>query len=52
MEIVQDIKRERWVLTDEGRTYVDKGSPEVQLFQQIPKEGITLGELEVCILYM
>lgn len=43
----QDIKRETWVLTDEGKTYAAVGSPEVQLFQAIPPEGISKEELQV-----
>ncbi|KAL5788579.1 hypothetical protein ACOSP7_005528 [Xanthoceras sorbifolium] len=35
----QDIKRETWVLTDEGRKYAAEGSPEVQLFLAVPTEG-------------
>ncbi|XP_028103640.1 phenylalanine--tRNA ligase alpha subunit, cytoplasmic-like [Camellia sinensis] len=46
MLIVQDIKRERWVLTEEGRTYVAAGSPEVQVFLAIPPEGISPEELQ------
>ncbi|THG17162.1 hypothetical protein TEA_005872 [Camellia sinensis var. sinensis] len=42
----QDIKRERWVLTEEGRTYAAAGSPEVQVFLAIPPEGISLEELQ------
>ncbi|KAK1364761.1 Phenylalanine--tRNA ligase [Heracleum sosnowskyi] len=42
----QDIKRDSLVLTDEARTYAAAGSPEVQLFNAIPPEGITLKELE------
>nr|GLL49665.1 phenylalanine--tRNA ligase alpha subunit, cytoplasmic [Ipomoea trifida] len=45
--IAQDIKRERWVLTDEGKIYATAGSPEVQLFLAIPPEGITQEELQV-----
>ncbi|KAK9281819.1 hypothetical protein L1049_004725 [Liquidambar formosana] len=42
----QDIKREKWVLTDEGKTYAAAGSPEVQLFLAIPPEGISREELQ------
>ncbi|XP_010526632.1 PREDICTED: phenylalanine--tRNA ligase alpha subunit, cytoplasmic-like [Tarenaya hassleriana] len=35
----QDIKRETWVLTDEGKKYAVEGSPEVQLFLAVPAEG-------------
>jgi len=43
----QDIKREAWVLTDEGKTYATVGSPEVQLFLAIPPEGISKEDLQV-----
>lgn len=42
----QDIKKERWVLTQEGLQYAEAGSPEVQLFLAIPKEGITQEDLQ------
>lgn len=43
----QDIKRETWVLTDEGRKYAAEGSPEVQLFLAVPAEGsISKDELQ------
>lgn len=45
--VVQDIKKEAWVLTDEGKTYAATGSPEVQLFLAIPPEGIPKDELQV-----
>ncbi|ERN01605.1 hypothetical protein AMTR_s00090p00035010 [Amborella trichopoda] len=32
----EDIKREKWVLTDEGKSYTVAGSPEVQSFFAIP----------------
>ncbi|KFK30504.1 hypothetical protein AALP_AA7G270700 [Arabis alpina] len=44
---VQDIKRETWVLTDEGKKYAAEGSPEVQLFLAVPEEGsISKDELQ------
>ncbi|KAK9988068.1 hypothetical protein SO802_028307 [Lithocarpus litseifolius] len=44
----QDIKRESWVLTDEGKLYADTGSPEAQLFLAIPPEGgIPREELQI-----
>lgn len=43
---VKDIKRERWVLSEEGKTYASNGSPEVQLFMAIPPEGISKVDLE------
>ncbi|XAR63393.1 Phenylalanine--tRNA ligase [Bertholletia excelsa] len=42
----QDIKREKWVLTEEGKTYASAGSPEVQVFLSIPPEGISPEELQ------
>ncbi|PNY02843.1 putative phenylalanine-tRNA ligase alpha subunit-like protein [Trifolium pratense] len=42
----QDIKRETWVLTDEGNTYATLGSPEIQLILAIPPEGISRDELQ------
>ncbi|XP_030470434.1 phenylalanine--tRNA ligase alpha subunit, cytoplasmic-like [Syzygium oleosum] len=42
----QDIKRETWVLTEEGKTYAVAGSPEVQLFLAVPPEGISRDELQ------
>ncbi|WMV17131.1 hypothetical protein MTR67_010516 [Solanum verrucosum] len=42
----QDIRRERWVLTEEGKTYAAVGSPEFQLFSTVPPEGIAREELQ------
>ncbi|KVI08535.1 Aminoacyl-tRNA synthetase, class II [Cynara cardunculus var. scolymus] len=42
----QDIKKERWQLTAEGKTYAANGSPEFQLFMAIPQEGISRVELQ------
>ncbi|KAI5660966.1 hypothetical protein M9H77_20289 [Catharanthus roseus] len=42
----QDIKKEKWVLTQEGSQYAEAGSPEVQLFLAIPNEGITQEDLQ------
>ncbi|CAL0304234.1 unnamed protein product [Lupinus luteus] len=42
---VEDIKRESWVLTDEGNIYAESGSPEIQLFLAVPEEGIVKDEL-------
>ncbi|XP_044508982.1 phenylalanine--tRNA ligase alpha subunit, cytoplasmic-like isoform X2 [Mangifera indica] len=43
----QNIKREAWVLTDEGRKYATEGSPEFQLFMAVPHEGsISKDELQ------
>ncbi|XAR55438.1 Phenylalanine--tRNA ligase [Bertholletia excelsa] len=42
----QDIKRGRWVLTEEGKIYASAGSPEVQVFLAIPPDGISPEELQ------
>ncbi|KAI5659759.1 hypothetical protein M9H77_28552 [Catharanthus roseus] len=42
----QDIRKERWVLTQEGAQYAEAGSPEIQLFLAIPNEGITQEDLQ------
>ncbi|KAM7510793.1 hypothetical protein LguiB_009668 [Lonicera macranthoides] len=41
----KDIKRERWVLTDEAKKYAAEGSPEVHFFLAVPSEGISINEL-------
>ena len=43
----QEIKKESWILTEEGEKYASSASPEVQLFEAIPPEGIRQDELEV-----
>jgi phenylalanyl-tRNA synthetase alpha chain len=43
----KDIKRETWVLTDEGNSYATLGSPEVQLMLAIPPQGISRDEIQV-----
>ena len=42
----QEVSHLRLVLTAEGREYLDKGSPEAQVFAAIPPEGATKGELK------
>ncbi|XP_004291753.1 PREDICTED: probable phenylalanine--tRNA ligase alpha subunit-like [Fragaria vesca subsp. vesca] len=42
----QEITKETWLLTEEGKTYAVHGSPEMQLFLSIPQEGITKDELQ------
>lgn len=42
----KDIKREKWILTEEGQAYANSGSPEVQFFLAIPPEGISREELQ------
>jgi phenylalanyl-tRNA synthetase alpha chain len=47
MFVLQDISHQRYVLTDESKSYVEAGSPEAQLFNAVPAEGITLTALKV-----
>ncbi|KAJ7537884.1 hypothetical protein O6H91_11G026100 [Diphasiastrum complanatum] len=42
----QDIKKEAWVLTEEGNSYATLGSPEVQVYKAIPLEGISREDLQ------
>ncbi|KAF3679050.1 putative phenylalanine--tRNA ligase alpha subunit [Capsicum annuum] len=46
VDLVEDIRKERWVLTEEGKTYAAVGSPEFQLFSAVPTEGIAPEELQ------
>jgi hypothetical protein len=43
----QNISHSRFVLTVEAEGYVTAGSAEVQLFNAVPAEGISLAELKV-----
>ncbi|XP_073011303.1 phenylalanine--tRNA ligase alpha subunit, cytoplasmic [Typha latifolia] len=43
----KEITKDRWVLTDEGKSYAANGSPEVQFFLAIPPEGISRADLKV-----
>ncbi|KAI0523628.1 hypothetical protein KFK09_006024 [Dendrobium nobile] len=36
----QEFQKDRWFLKEKGRTYAREGSPEVQLFNAVPPEGI------------
>ncbi|PKA56109.1 putative phenylalanine--tRNA ligase alpha subunit [Apostasia shenzhenica] len=42
----QEFQKDRWFLKDEGKTYAQEGSPEVQLFYAVPPEGISREELQ------
>ncbi len=44
---MQDIDHFRYVLTEESQGYLTAGSPEAQVFNAVPAEGITLAELKV-----
>ncbi|OVA05502.1 Phenylalanyl-tRNA synthetase [Macleaya cordata] len=41
-----EIKKDKYVLTDEGESYTVLGSPEVQVFLAVPPEGISTDELK------
>lgn len=43
----QEFQIDRWFLKEEGKTYVREGSPEVQLFNAVPPEGISREQLQV-----
>ncbi|KAL3695972.1 hypothetical protein R1sor_010048 [Riccia sorocarpa] len=42
----KELSRESWVLEPEAEDYVQHGSAEMQVFQAVPPEGITLAELK------
>lgn len=48
--LVEDIDHFQYILTDEAKSYLKTGSPEAQLMEAIPKEGISLTQLKVRIL--
>lgn len=43
----QDIDHFRWVLTDEAKGYLESGTPEAQVFNAVPPEGIAMAALKV-----
>lgn len=50
--LLQDISHSRFVLTSEAEVYLTAGSPEVQLFNAVPADGVTLAQLKVRLLLM
>lgn len=46
MITTQDIDHSRWTLTAEAQGYLGVGSPEAQVFNTVPPEGITLADLK------
>lgn len=49
---LQDIDHFQWVLTDEAKGYLEKGSPEAQVFNAVPADGIAMAALKVrCYLF-
>ncbi|KAI3992953.1 hypothetical protein MKX01_009696 [Papaver californicum] len=46
--VAKESKKENWVLSEEGESYCESGSPEVQIFLAVPPgpEGISLLELK------
>lgn len=44
----QDINHSKYALTEESATYLTAGSPEAQVFNAIPAEGISMADLKVC----
>uniref|UniRef100_A0A7S3VJY5 phenylalanine--tRNA ligase n=1 Tax=Dunaliella tertiolecta TaxID=3047 RepID=A0A7S3VJY5_DUNTE len=46
MVLVTDIDHFRWALTDEALNYLHNGSPEVQVLNAIPAEGLPMADLK------
>ena len=44
---MQDIDHSRYVLTEEATSYLAAGSPEAQVFNVVPEEGLPLPQLKV-----
>ncbi|XP_047942327.1 phenylalanine--tRNA ligase alpha subunit, cytoplasmic-like [Salvia hispanica] len=44
--IASDIKREKWLLSEEAQSYVKYASAEVLLFEAVPAEGIAKAKLQ------
>ncbi|KAG6383582.1 hypothetical protein SASPL_156656 [Salvia splendens] len=44
--IASDIKREKWLLSEEAQSYVKYGSAEVLLFEAVPAEGTAKAKLQ------
>lgn len=44
---LQTKKNTLYFLTEEGKMYTERGSPEVQFFQAVPAEGISAADLKV-----
>ena len=44
---LQDIEHFRYTLTAEAQGYLGVGSPEAQVFNAVPPEGITLADIKV-----
>eukprot|EP00897_Mesotaenium_endlicherianum_P004012 jgi/Mesen1/3639/ME000020S03171 len=44
--IAQDVNHQAWLLTAEAEQYAKAGSPEVQVFEAIPQEGLAIDELK------
>jgi len=47
MIISQDKDHFKWVLTEEAEGYLNNGSPEAQVFNIVPPEGLPMAELKV-----
>jgi hypothetical protein len=44
---VQDIDHFLWVLSDEAKAYLELGTPEAQVFNLVPAEGLLMSTLKV-----
>ncbi|KAI3855839.1 hypothetical protein MKX03_036993 [Papaver bracteatum] len=47
--VAKKSEKENYVLTGEGESYSEEGSPEFQIFSAVPPEGISLAELKKII---
>jgi len=43
---LQELPNVAYKLTDEAKVYLEKGSPEAQLFDAVPPEGITMADIK------
>jgi hypothetical protein len=44
---MQDKDHFKWVLTDEAAGYLNNGSPEAQVFNTVPPEGLPMAQFKV-----
>lgn len=44
--LLEQLETQRWTLTSDGEDYVNNGTPEKRLFDQVPAEGVKLKDLQ------
>lgn len=47
----QDVDHFRYEVTEEAKVYLKDGSPEAQLYNAIPSEGIAMAQLKVAVVF-